>query len=514
MAGTGRIWGGAPHRVYSVVVFIVLASLDNVAIGLVPPLYSPIGKQFGVPEGAVGVVTAASFLVTAVAAVGWAYTGDRTNRKPLLMTGTAIWAVGIGGSGLAGNYPAFFALQMVASVGLGAVASVGFSVVSDLISPRRRGLVMSLWGLSQGVGTLAGTLLGGVLGAGDWRRPFLLLTGLGLAAVLAYLFTFDIRRGQSEPELAALFEAGGEYEHRISRDDLRGIFGRRTNVWLVLQGLTAQATFGSLVWLPRLLQAKAQQQGYPEATAIVVGSVFATLFQLGGVLSIIGGLVGDRLQRRTPSGRALVAAAGILAGIPFYVVLFFVPLAVRVPAGAGTGGTVLAVLRSVVTEPTVTVSFLAALVALALTSANSPNWFALLADVNPPEHRGTVYSMGNLVNGVGRAAGNSLVGVVFRALTRALPPPLNYATGLALFQVFFIPTGVMYYLAARTSPPDIEAVRGLLRERAVTDLAGPPAQPQPEPPPQPESPPRPEPQREPQPEPADPPAAHTAGPAS
>ena len=35
---------------------------------------------------------------------------------------------------------------------------------------------MSFWGLSQGVGTLAGTLVGGLLGATDWRRPFLLLT--------------------------------------------------------------------------------------------------------------------------------------------------------------------------------------------------------------------------------------------------------------------------------------------------------------------------------------------------
>ena len=63
--------------------------------------------------------------------------------------------------------------------------------------------------------------------------------------------------------------------------------------------------------------------------------MFATLFQLGGVLSIVGGLVGDRLQRRTPRGRALVAAVGILAGIPFYVVLFFVPLRLDVPAAPG-----------------------------------------------------------------------------------------------------------------------------------------------------------------------------------
>ena len=79
----------------------------------------------------------------------------------------------------------------------------------------------------------------------------------------------------------------------------------------------------------------------------------------------------------------------------------------------------------------------------------------MIADVNPPQHRGTVYSLGNLVNGVGRAGGNALVGVAFRGLAGAFPPPLNYAVGLAAFQVFFIPTGVMYWMASRTVAADM-----------------------------------------------------------
>jgi hypothetical protein len=90
----------------------------------------------------------------------------------------------------------------------------------------------------------------------------------------------------------------------------------------------------------------------------------------------------------------------------------------------------------------------------------------LIADVNPPEHRGTVYSLGNLVNGVGRAGGNALVGVAFRGLAGAFPPPLNYAVGLATFQLFFVPTGIMYYLASRSCPRDIEEVHDLLHRRA------------------------------------------------
>jgi MFS family permease len=124
------------------------------------------------------------------------------------------------------------------------------------------------------------------------------------------------------------------------------------------------------------------------------------------------------------------------------------------------------VLSGVFTEPTLAVALVSALIALALTSANSPNWFALIVDVNPPEQRGTVYSLGNLVNGVGRATGNGLVAAVFHGLAGRFPPPVNIAIGLAAFQVCFVPTGIMYLLAARTAPRDIATVRALLRARA------------------------------------------------
>lgn len=453
--------GGPAHRVYSVVVFVILASLDNVAIGLVPPLYGSIGDDFGVGEGHIALATTIMFLISAVAAIGWAYAGDRTDRKPVLIAGTLIWIAGTAWSGLAGGYGAFLLAQVVAAFGLGAVASVSFAVVSDLISPRRRGLVMSFWGLSQGVGTLAGTLVGGLLGHANWREPFLVVAAAGGIATVFYVFTYNVPRGDSQPELAGI-----EYDERIHRDDLPLILRRRTNVWLILQGGTAQLAFGSLVWLPVLFRSRAEDQGYSSGTAVLVGSVFATLFQLGGALSILGGLVGDRLQRRTPRGRALVAAAGVLAAVPFYVVLFFVPMKIDVPDGGSAGAVVTAVLSDVVTEPSVGFCLAVAVFALMLTSANSPNWFAMIADVNPPEHRGTVYSLGNLVNGFGRAGGNVVVAVAFRALSGAFPPPLNYAVGLAGFQLFFLPTGVMYWLASRTVATDMSATHAALLARA------------------------------------------------
>jgi MFS transporter, Spinster family, sphingosine-1-phosphate transporter len=468
--------GSTAHRAYSVIVFVVLASLDNVAIGLVPPLYGFIGAELHVGEGHIALATTVMFLVSAVAAIGFAYAGDRTDRKPVLLIGTGIWVAGTVWSGLSESYPSFLMSQVLAAFGLGAVASVSFAVVSDLISPKRRGLVMSFWGLSQGLGTIAGTMVGGLLGHDDWRRPFLVTAAAGVIAAIAYLFTFNVPRGDSQPELAGI-----DYDERIHHDHLPVILRRRTNIWLILQGFSAQVAFGSLVWLPVLFRARAEDQGYSASTAVLVGSAFATIFQLGGALSILGGLVGDRLQRRTPRGRALVAAVGVLAAVPFYVVLFFVPMRITVPEGGSSGAVIGAVLTNVFTEPTVGACLATAVFALALTSANSPNWFAMISDVNPPEHRGTVYSLGNLVNGFGRAGGNALVGVAFRGLATAFPPPLNYAVGLAAFQFFFIPTGVMYWLASRTVAKDMADTHELLlaaREshlRPDGDVGGDPA---------------------------------------
>lgn len=461
-----RLRGGRAHRLYTVLVFLLLAALDNVALALPPPLLSPISRDLGVGETAVGAAVAVSFLMTAVSAVVWAYVGDRSDRKRLLMTGTAVWALGVGATAYVTSFPAFLATLALAGIGLGAVASVGFSVVSDLISPGRRGLVMGLWGVSQGLGTLLGIGLAGGLGAGDWRVPFRVLMFTGFAATVAYLFTYRIPRGRSEPQLAALYEAGGVYDHRISRADLPQIAARRTNLWLTAQGFTAQLAFGSLVWLPRLFQAKAEKIGYAERPAIVVGSIFTILIFSGGALALLGALAGDRLQRRNPRGRAMVAAVGVFAAVPLFVALFFFPLRLDLAPGETRWGAILlGVLRSVLTEPAMTASFLLALAAMTLISAQSPNWYALIAEVNPPEHRGTAFSVGNLVNGLGRAAGTVLVVRTFEGLGRALPAPLNYAVGLAAFQLFFIPTGIMYWFASRTAPGDIATIDRLLRER-------------------------------------------------
>ena len=466
-------WGSPLHITYTIIVFVVLASLDNAAIFMIPSMVLPVSDALDTSSGAIGFMTGATILVTAIAAVGWGYAGDATNRKPLLFWGTIIWSGATLLSATSAAYWMLFLWQILAAIGLGAIASVGFSVISDFVGPRRRGLAMSFWGLSQGIGTLVGGLLASQLGAGSFRIPLALIAVAGLFFALLYLTTYEAPRGFREPELAPLYASGADYEYRIERAQIPTLLHRKTNLWLILQGFTAQFAYGSLLWIPLLYQEKVIAEGYGEATGTKVGGLFAAMFTVGALFSILFGHLGDRLQRRTPRGRALLSAVGILGAVPMFLVFFWVPLrGLDVTEGAGTLTLTTEVFVSFFTNPWSALAFLSAVAAIALTSADSPNWFALISDVNVPEHRGTVFGLGNFVNGIGRSAGAALTASAASAIERSVPPPFNWAVGLSLFQVFFLPTGWCYWKASKTAPADIADVAATLSERAEQTIAG------------------------------------------
>lgn len=471
-AGRPAWWGGRGHLIYTIVVFVVLASLDNAAAALIPAMVLSVSEALDASQTAIGFITGSLILVTAVTATGWGYLGDRSSRKRLLFIGTLIWATGAWLSSVAQTFGQLFFYQMILAVGLGSIASVGFSVVSDFVSPRRRGLAMSFWGLSQGIGGLAGGLLASQLGAEDFRVPMAVIAVLGTIFALLYLSTFDAPRGYREPELQHLHAAEAGYDYRIEPAHLPQLVRRRTNVWLILQGLSAQLAYGSLIWVPLLYQEKVAAEGYSIATATRVGGLLGAIFQVGALFSILAGHIGDRMQARRLDGRAIVSAIGILGAIPFFIAFFFVPLrGLDITDGAGTAALVPQVLAELATNPWVTLAFVLAILGLAFTSADSPNWFALISDVNLPEHRGTVFGLGNLANGVGRSVGNALTGALAGTIRTAFPPPLNWAIGLSVFQLFFLPTGYCYWRASKTCPEDIIEVRGILTARGA--LPGP-----------------------------------------
>jgi MFS family permease len=54
------------------------------------------------------------------------------------------------------NYMLLLFFQMLIGVGLGCIASIGFSVLTDYILHGKRGTILSIWGMAQWLGGSAG----------------------------------------------------------------------------------------------------------------------------------------------------------------------------------------------------------------------------------------------------------------------------------------------------------------------------------------------------------------------
>ncbi|MBX3056826.1 MAG: MFS transporter [Anaerolineae bacterium] len=431
-----------------------------------PPLYAIIARDLEATEGSMGLVTAVYLFVVAIAAIFWGYRGDQQRRKPLLFFSTLLWAGAMILTALARSYAQFFWWQMVTAVGVGGIASVGFSVVSDLVPAARRGLALAFWSISQGVGGSLGSLLAGVMGAGDWRLPFLFIAGLGFLFAFLYLFTWEPQRGQAEPELAAVFASGQRYEYRIRRDELLPMLRQGSTRWLLAASFTFALAYGSTLWIPRWAIARVQADGYGLETATIAGNMFVALFSLGAFTAVLSGYLGDKWQKRNPRGRALLVMGGLLAAIPFFVLLYFIPLQnLNLPPNATMLQIAGHILLSLFTNPWVLLAFLAATLALIFQAVDAPNWAAMMTDANLPEHRGTVIGLSRLTRAVGSALSVGIAGGLLDRL--AAPAPNNYAITLALFQLVVIPTAFCYYMVSKTIAQDVTAVKETLTTRAT-----------------------------------------------
>lgn len=454
--------------IFTICVFIALASLDNAAIGMLPPLFSSIAHDMNFHVSVLGMISAVNIFVISASSIVWAYLADKSSRKRLIIIGTVIWSISVFFTAHSRTFLHLLMSQFLTGIGLGCIASIGFSVLTDSVSKKWRGTMMSLWAMSQGFGTIAGSLMASTIApATSWRRPFEVLAILGLLFIVLYFFIKEPQRGASEPELKSLIESGHGYNYSIELKQVKELIKKKSNRWLILETLFVNIANGTLIWLPTLFIAKLVAEGVNPGVAIVAAGFLYALSQAGGVISIYLGYIGDRLQRKFYGGRALFASIVVFLSAPVYVLMFITPMKnIYLPDSTNPVTVFIALIGDIFTRPWVLLLFLLALIASAANSANYPNWLAMLIDVNLPEHRATIFSTANLVTGTGRAIGNALLGTVLGFVSIKSSEPTNYIITLSVFQFFIIPGVIFFFLTSKSCRRDIKDVKSILAQRA------------------------------------------------
>lgn len=453
--------------IYTIFVFIALAAFDNIIIGLFPPLFSSIAKDLKVDLSALGLVSAMNILVTAISSIYWGYLSGRYNRKKLIIIGTVFWSVSVFLTSHSSTYIQLFIFQIFTGIGLGCIASIGFSVLTDYIPQEFRGVVLSLWGMSQGFGGIAGAIMASIIGtAVNWRKPFEIVSIIGFLLIILYFFIREPVLGEAEPELRELIKEGYDYNYNMEFKHFKEIILKHSNILLFFQGFFMNISTGSLIWLPTLYISKIQQQGYSNKTAIIAAGYLYALFQIGGLTSGFFGYLGDKLQRKTYKGRALLTAFFVFITMPLYFAMFITPMNNLSLNDSNVSSILFSILNQAVTNPWISIMFLLSFLASAAQSANTPNWLALITDVNFPEHRGTAFSIANIASSIGRTLGNVGIGYLLAIVSKTAGEPNNYIITISIFQMFLIPASMLYVIMSKSNVKDIREVKAVLSKRA------------------------------------------------
>jgi sugar phosphate permease len=277
---------------------------DRQAIFSVFPL---LEKELGLTMVQLGLLGSAFAWVYGISGFFAGFVVDRVSRKRAILGGLYAWSIICMSTAFSRGFRALFVLRAAEGLGETIYYPASMSMVSDYHGKQTRSRAIGVHQTSVYAGTIAGGFFAGWIGQHyGWRWSFLVFGGLGilLGFVLNH-FLREPRRGQADQSAAAPSLNLAQFLQLL----------RRTPTALCLAGAFICSNFVAMVlltWMPKFLYDRFHM-------GLAVAGLTATVFvQLASVLgSLAGGWLADILRARTPSGRILVQAAGVLCGAPF-----------------------------------------------------------------------------------------------------------------------------------------------------------------------------------------------------
>jgi MFS family permease len=406
--------------------FMLLHQADKLLIG---PLTTQIMETFQITRTQMGAVSTGALVVGAVCYPLWGWLYDRFSRPKLLALASLLWGASTWLNAIVPTYPLFLATR--AATGIDDSSYPGlYSLISDYYPPRKRGKIYGFLQVAQPAGYLLGMILALAFGASfDWRNVFFLTGGLGiLLSAVIFLFVKDRPRGAAEPELAA-----AEHLERFafSWKTVGGIFRKKSLVILLLQGFIGVFPWNVITyWIFDYLKT---ERGYND-TQTMLTMVPAVLIMAAGYP--IGGILGDRLFKKTPKGRVIIGSAGVALGCVLLWVAIKVPVEARLAFGVALSAAALFIPWA------------------------SPNVLSSFYDVTEPEIRATTNAVQNFVEFGGSALAPLLAGII------ADRSSLGYAI-LLICTVAWVACFAFFIFAGRYIPKDIEDLKNTLKARAA-----------------------------------------------
>lgn len=270
---------------------------------LFPALSSVLLERMGLTTGQFGLIASAYPFAAGLSALVTSGLADRFDRKKYLIVFYAGFLLGILICGLAGSYEMLFAARIVAGVFGGVVASISYSIITDIFHEDQRGRAMGALQIAFALSLVAGLPLALLLSSQfDWTMAYFCILGVGLV----FLSGICLRMQPVAEHLDRSWRQG------CTRHLRQTVSNRRH--WLAYSNNTT-IVFGDVLFMTFFSAYCTHNLGFSE-------EVLPLLYGVGGLMALIAGPLTGALADRV--GQVPVFWLGsllVVVNVSAYIVL-------------------------------------------------------------------------------------------------------------------------------------------------------------------------------------------------
>lgn len=168
-------------------ILVFICVINSLGFGIIVPLIYPYGKQFGITEQTLGLLTASFSIAQFFATPVLGSLSDKYGRKPILIISLIGTAISFVLFAQARSLVMLFAARILDGI-TGGNISVAQAMVSDTSTPEDRAKNFGIIGSAFGFGFVIGPAIGGVLSKISLQAPFWFSAGIALLGVICTYF--------------------------------------------------------------------------------------------------------------------------------------------------------------------------------------------------------------------------------------------------------------------------------------------------------------------------------------
>lgn len=259
-----------------------------------------VQTKFSLDDTSGGLLATTFMVVYMLASPLGGFLGDRLPRRLLIGAAVLIWSLATIASGLATSFVLLVVARAATGIGEAGYGTIAPSFISDLFKPERRSRMLAIFYTAMPLGAAAGFVIGGAFG---FPTAFFIGGAPGLLLGVLCLFMAEPARGGMEEK---------PVEKVPFLDGLKVLL-TNARFWVVTAGLTLMTfSIGGLSnWMPKFLST---ERGFEDGEA---GMMLGATTVIGGLLgTIVGGVLGDKLEKRKRGGSIWMSGVGLSLAAP------------------------------------------------------------------------------------------------------------------------------------------------------------------------------------------------------